>query len=72
MSLQDAEGSVIPAVLPLSSEQLSENGIYLLENGEDCLIYIGSSADPDITRQLFGISSIDEVPSQVHINIFLS
>ncbi|PWA72722.1 Sec24-like transport protein [Artemisia annua] len=64
LNTKDAEGSVIPAVLPLSSEQLTENGIYLLENGEDCLIYIGSTADPDITRQLFGISSIDEVPSQ--------
>lgn len=71
MRLQESEGSVIPAVIPLSSEQVNENGIYLLENGEDCLIYIGSAADPDTTRQLFGISSIDEIPSQVKILTFL-
>lgn len=52
--------------MPLSSEQVNDNGIYLLENGEDCLIYIGGTADPDTMRQLFGISSVDAVPSQVH------
>lgn len=56
---------MIPVAIPLSSEQVNDNGIYLLENGEDCLIYIGSSVDPDTTRQLFGISSVDEIPSQV-------
>ncbi|KAL8236458.1 hypothetical protein R6Q59_017539 [Mikania micrantha] len=64
LDLKKSEGSVIPAVIPLSSEQVNESGIYLLENGEDCLIYIGSTADPDTLRQLFGISSIDEIPSQ--------
>ncbi|KAJ0762972.1 putative sec23/Sec24, trunk domain, sec23/Sec24, helical domain, Gelsolin-like protein [Helianthus annuus] len=57
---KETEGSVIP----LSSEQVNESGIYLLENGEDCLIYIGSTADPDTVRQLFGISSVGEIPSQ--------
>ncbi|KAI3801197.1 hypothetical protein L1987_29301 [Smallanthus sonchifolius] len=64
LDLKETEGSVIPAVIPLSSEQVNESGIYLLENGEDCLIYIGSTADPDTVRQLFGISSVDEIPSQ--------
>ena len=60
------EESLIPPVIPLSSEHLTEDGIYLLENGEDCLIYIANSADPNIMRQLFGISSVDEIPSQVY------
>ncbi|KAI3772802.1 hypothetical protein L6452_03996 [Arctium lappa] len=64
LNLKETDGSAIPQAIPLSSEQVSENGIYLLENGEDCLIYIGSSADPDTIRQLFGISSVEEVPSQ--------
>lgn len=46
---------------------MSDDGIYLLENGEDCLIYVGSSVDPDITQKLFGISSVGEIPSQVHM-----
>nr|XP_043619292.1 protein transport protein Sec24-like At4g32640 [Erigeron canadensis] len=70
LNLKESEGSVIPAVIPLSSEQVNENGIYLLENGEDCLIYIGSAADPDTTRQLFGFSSAEEVPTQFVLQQF--
>ena len=51
--------------IPLSSEHVSEEGIYLLENGEDCLIYVGNLVDRDILQQLFGISSVDEIPAQV-------
>ncbi|KAL8208448.1 hypothetical protein R6Q57_007860 [Mikania cordata] len=64
LDIKETEGSVIPAVIPLSSEQVNEHGIYLLENGEDCLIYIGNNADPDTMRKLFGISSVDQIPSQ--------
>nr|XP_016513968.1 PREDICTED: protein transport protein Sec24-like At4g32640 [Nicotiana tabacum] len=56
--------SLIPPSIPLSSEQISDNGIYLLENGEDCLIYVGNSADPSAIRQLLGISSVEEIPAQ--------
>ncbi|XP_015887569.3 protein transport protein SEC24 C [Ziziphus jujuba] len=62
-SKEDDE-SLIPPVIPLSSEHVNERGIYLLENGEDCLIYIGNSVDSDVLRKLFGIASVDEVPSQ--------
>nr|XP_043624506.1 protein transport protein Sec24-like At4g32640 isoform X2 [Erigeron canadensis] len=61
---KEAEGSIIPPPIPLSGEHVNEDGIYLLENGEDCLIYIGNSVDPDITQKLFGISSVAEIPSQ--------
>ena len=59
------DGSLIPPAIPLTSEHVRDDGIYLLENGEDCLICIGNSVDPSITRQLFGISSDDEIPTQV-------
>ncbi|KVH93970.1 Gelsolin domain-containing protein [Cynara cardunculus var. scolymus] len=64
LNSKEMDGSVIPSPIPLSSEHVSDDGIYLLENGEDCLIYIGSSVDPDITQKLFGISSASEIPSQ--------
>lgn len=59
------DGSLIPPAIPLSSEHVSDDGIYLLESGEDCLIYIGNSANPDIMQQLLGISSVNEIPTQV-------
>ncbi|KAJ8760665.1 hypothetical protein K2173_017643 [Erythroxylum novogranatense] len=64
LDLQEGNGPIIPVPLPLSSEHVSDDGIYLLENGQDCLIYIGGSVDTIILRQLFGISSLDEVPTQ--------
>ncbi|GJT91931.1 transport protein Sec24-like protein [Tanacetum coccineum] len=62
---KDTDGSVIPPPIPLSSEHVSDDGIYLLENGEDCLIYVGGTVDPDKTQKLFGVSSFSEIPSQL-------
>ncbi|XP_052179590.1 protein transport protein Sec24-like At4g32640 [Diospyros lotus] len=64
LDLKETERTPIPPVIPLSSEHVNDDGIYLLENGEDCLIYIGNSVDPDIIRQLFGISLVDDIPTQ--------
>ncbi|MCD7447266.1 hypothetical protein HAX54_026385 [Datura stramonium] len=64
LNTMENEESLIPPPLPLSSEYISDNGIYLLENGEDCLIYVGNSADPDVMHQLLGLSSVEEVPGQ--------
>lgn len=59
------DGTLIPPAIALSSEHISDDGIYLLENGEDCLVYVGSSVQQDTLRKLFGVSSIEEVPTQV-------
>ncbi|KAI3495742.1 hypothetical protein L1887_38088 [Cichorium endivia] len=64
LNSKEADGSVIPDAIPLCSEHVSDDGIYLLENGEDCLVYIGNSVNPDIIGKLFGVSSFDEIPSQ--------
>ncbi|GFS32327.1 hypothetical protein Acr_00g0022030 [Actinidia rufa] len=64
LNSKEVDGSLIPPAIPLTSEHVCDDGIYLLENGEDCLIYIGNSVEPNITRQLFGFSSADEIPTQ--------
>ncbi|KNA05597.1 hypothetical protein SOVF_188880 [Spinacia oleracea] len=60
----EMDGSIIPPVIPLSSEHVSDEGIYLLENGENALVYVGTSVDPSILQCLFDTTSIDEVPTQ--------
>lgn len=67
LNCQELDDSVIPAPIPLSSEHITDEGIYLLENGKDCLIYVGGSADSNVLRQLFGISSAEEISNQVSI-----
>lgn len=69
--LQELEGSLIPPSIPLSSEHVSDSGIYLLENGNDAFIYIGNSVAPDVMQQLFGVPSVDEIPTQVLSFFFL-
>lgn len=59
------DGSIIPTTMPLSSEHISDDGIYLLENGEDGLIYVGGSVNPDTLQQIFGSSSMEELPTQL-------
>ncbi|KAL6185224.1 hypothetical protein ACLB2K_041358 [Fragaria x ananassa] len=61
---KEGDESLIPPVIPLASEHVSDDGIYLLENGEDCLIYVGNLVDSGILQQLFGVGTADELPTQ--------
>ncbi|KAL7152742.1 hypothetical protein ABFS83_04G118700 [Erythranthe nasuta] len=66
----ESDDSIIPSHIPLSSEHITDEGIYLLENGEDCLIYVGNSAQPNILQQLFGVSSLEEISNQFVLQEF--
>ncbi|GER54182.1 transport Sec24 family protein [Striga asiatica] len=67
---KESDDSIIPTPIPLNSEQINDDGVYLLENGEDCLIYSGTSAQPNILQQLFGISSVEEISNQFTLQEF--
>ncbi|KAK4765115.1 hypothetical protein SAY86_026205 [Trapa natans] len=57
LKTKEEDGSMVPTSIPLSSEHLSDGGIYLLENGDDALIYVGALVDSGILLQLFGAST---------------
>ncbi|KAL6576227.1 Protein transport protein Sec24B [Orobanche hederae] len=61
---KELDHSGVPTPIPLSSEHISDEGIYLLENGEDCLIYFGDSIQQNVLQQLFGFSSVEEISNQ--------
>ena len=42
--------------LSLSSEKLEPDGVYLLENGVDALVYIGKEAPSAVVQDLLGAS----------------
>ncbi|KAK4486180.1 hypothetical protein RD792_008849 [Penstemon davidsonii] len=65
---KESDDSVLPTAIPLNSEHITDEGIYLLENGIDCLIYVGNSVQPNILKQLFGISSVEEISNQQYDN----
>ncbi|XP_039120781.1 protein transport protein Sec24-like At4g32640 isoform X1 [Dioscorea cayenensis subsp. rotundata] len=62
---EDENKSLVSCVIPLSSEHVTDDGIYLLENGEDALLYVGNTVNPDILQQLFGVSTADVIPTQL-------
>lgn len=57
--------SLIPSPLMLNSDNVHEDGVYLLENGEDGLIYVGDALDPAMLEQIFGVTSLTALPSQL-------
>ncbi|KAL2612677.1 hypothetical protein R1flu_024369 [Riccia fluitans] len=56
----DSEGE-LPPVVPLSSENLDPDGVFLLETGEDAFLYVGKQAPVELLEQVLGVHSVDEV-----------
>ncbi|KAG6535448.1 hypothetical protein ZIOFF_000421 [Zingiber officinale] len=70
LATKEENGSLLASTIFLSSEHIKDDGIYLLENGEDGLIYIGNMANQDTLQQLFGVSSVEGLPSQLALQQF--
>ncbi|KAJ3671893.1 hypothetical protein LUZ60_007972 [Juncus effusus] len=58
------------APVALSSEYLIDEGIYLMENGEDALIYVGSIVSQEIIQDIFGVPSVDALPNNLVLQQF--
>lgn len=65
--MQEVDQSLISSPIPLSSEKVNDDGIYLLENGEDGFIYVGSLVNSDILQQLFGVPSLSDISTPVYL-----
>ena len=52
---------VLPAQLPLSVDQMTQDGLYLIENGEVMLLWIGTAVSPDVLFNVFGVSAINQL-----------
>ncbi|CAI7813032.1 unnamed protein product [Closterium sp. NIES-53] len=51
----------LPSALPLSSEKLEPDGVFLVENGEEAVVWVGREADSHLLFDLFGLRSVDEI-----------
>jgi len=70
LTSRDDEYSLIPNPLTLNSENIQDDGIYLLENGEDGFIYVGNAVNTATLEQIFGLSSLAGVPNQLVLEQF--
>lgn len=61
---------ILPACIRLSREHVSREGLYLMNNGNSLIIYIGDSIDPNILKDIFGVSQLNAVtlPSSSSLN----
>eukprot|EP00271_Cylindrocystis_brebissonii_P012807 TRINITY_DN3230_c0_g1_i1.p1 TRINITY_DN3230_c0_g1~~TRINITY_DN3230_c0_g1_i1.p1 ORF type:complete len:1229 (+),score=266.22 TRINITY_DN3230_c0_g1_i1:375-4061(+) len=51
----------LPAGMSLSSEKLDQDGLFLLENGEDAMLWVANGARPDMVQQLLGVPSVEAI-----------
>uniref|UniRef100_A0A453HKY0 Protein transport protein Sec24-like CEF n=1 Tax=Aegilops tauschii subsp. strangulata TaxID=200361 RepID=A0A453HKY0_AEGTS len=70
LTSRDDEDSLIPNPLTLNSENIQDDGIYLLENGEDGFIYVGNAVNPATLEQIFGFSSLAGAPNLLALEQF--
>ncbi|CAD7930761.1 unnamed protein product [Amoebophrya sp. A25] len=60
---EDENGvTVLPEKLPLTGASLRPNGAFLIENGEQIILFIGQEIDPNWLMSLFGVQSVQELP----------
>ncbi|KAH7387746.1 hypothetical protein KP509_16G039000 [Ceratopteris richardii] len=57
----------LPQSLHLSSENLENEGVFLLETGEDAFIYAGKGVSSETLFHLFGVQSVNEVQTNQFI-----
>lgn len=58
-------GVDVPVALPPTSENLSSSGVFLLDDGEELLLYVGRSVSGEVMSELFGV---DAVPGEFAVN----
>lgn len=51
-------GVDVPIALPPTSENLSSQGVFLLDSGEDLLLYVGRGVSEEVMRELFGVTEL--------------
>lgn len=62
VGVEDENGVVVlPDKQNLTKDIMTQDGVYLLEDGEIMMIWIGRSVDPNFLSSVFGVSNIDEL-----------
>ena len=49
----------------LNYESISHEGVFMLNDGFDIYIWVGSQADPSVLDSLFNISSFEEIKTHL-------
>lgn len=57
----DSHQIILPSALNLTNERLTQEGAYILEDGENMLLWIGRAIDPKWLESVFGVLSLEQI-----------
>ncbi|XP_031561696.1 protein transport protein Sec24C-like isoform X2 [Actinia tenebrosa] len=57
----DVESTGLPEQIRSSMERMSDNGMYILDNGIALFLWVGLQVDPNLLQQVFGVPTIGQV-----------
>ena len=60
-SIGDDQRIVMPDQLPLSVEMLTQDGVALIEDGEQLMMWIGTGVSPAVLSGLFGVQAVNQL-----------
>lgn len=69
----DAQGEslVLPPALSLGSDQLERHGLFILHNGIDVFIWVGSQVHPELCQLIFNRQFVDVSVGPVSPPLFI-
>jgi len=56
---------ILPSSIAPSTDKITDDGIYLIDNSESIFLYVRNQADPNLLQALFGESNIDNIINSV-------
>merc|ERR1719414_622235 len=65
MSTAEEHVTDIPGPIRCAIEKISENGVYLLDNGIYLFLYVGLAADPSFIQDVFGVSTAAQINGEM-------
>uniref|UniRef100_A0AAY4DSR7 SEC24 homolog D, COPII coat complex component n=2 Tax=Denticeps clupeoides TaxID=299321 RepID=A0AAY4DSR7_9TELE len=61
----DVSSSVLPGAVRCSEERLSDNGMFLLENGRLLFLWLGQACPSELIQSLFNVPSFAHLPEEL-------
>ncbi|KAH0473601.1 MAG: uncharacterized protein KVP18_001204 [Porospora cf. gigantea A] len=63
--MDESQGGKVPQPLPATSGSMSQEKVYLTDDGDTVMIWIGRAVSPDWLHGVFGVSSLEKLSPEV-------
>jgi protein transport protein SEC24 len=70
-SLNELNQVVLPPRIRMSGERMDSMGAYLIENGQQLILWLGKSVPPELLQDLLGVNDLTEIDLNTVRSFFL-